>query len=73
MPPTEVLFFRSADGGVPVKADRILYFFHGRDVVVLAHALTKENAVPDIDIERAIARRNEFLSNPRTHTHEESL
>src|SRR6266498_2849604 len=25
---------------------RILYFFHGRNTIVLAHALTKERAVP---------------------------
>src|SRR6185312_4180487 len=28
---------------------RILYFFHGRNVAILAHALTKEDKVPDVD------------------------
>ena len=33
---------------------RILYFFHGKNVVVLAHAFIKEGSkVPDADIERA--------------------
>src|SRR5438105_10821812 len=35
---------------------RMLYFFHGRNAVVLAHALTKEKSVPRADIERAIER-----------------
>jgi hypothetical protein len=29
---------------------RILYCFQGRNVAVLAHALTKEGKVPDVDI-----------------------
>jgi hypothetical protein len=34
---------------------RILYFFHGQNVAILAHAITKEEAaVPPIDIERAM-------------------
>jgi hypothetical protein len=31
--------------------------FHGQNVVVLAHALTKEGRVPRVEIERAIRRR----------------
>lgn len=36
---------------------RLLHFFHGRNVAILAHALTKEDEVPDIDIDRALARK----------------
>ncbi len=51
---------------------RILYFFHGRNIAILAHAITKEEAaVPDIDIERAIERKRLFVENPETHTYVE--
>ena len=46
---------------------RILYFFHGRQVALLAHGLTKERDVPAIDIERAIQRRRRYEQNPRKH------
>ncbi|MEM9927921.1 MAG: type II toxin-antitoxin system RelE/ParE family toxin [Rivularia sp. (in: cyanobacteria)] len=50
---------------------RILYFFHGQNVTILAHAITKEQAVvPDIDIERAIKRKSLFEENPDTHTYQ---
>ena len=49
---------------------RVLYFFHGRNLAVLAHSLTKEDAVPDIEIERAIARKKLFAMNPKEHTYE---
>jgi len=48
---------------------RILYFFHGRDLVVLAHAITKEDTVPEADIERAIRRRKAFASDPERHSY----
>jgi phage-related protein len=50
---------------------RILYFFHGKCVVVLTHALTKEERVPDAEIARAVKRMRIFESNPTAHTHEE--
>jgi phage-related protein len=51
---------------------RILYFFHGRNIAILAHAITKEEAaIPDIDIERAIERKRLFVENPETHTYVE--
>lgn len=50
---------------------RILYFFHGRGVAVLAHGLTKEGAVPDQDIERALRRKRAFESRPEWHSHQE--
>jgi phage-related protein len=36
---------------------RMLYFFAGHSIVVLSHGLTKERAVPPVDIDRAIARK----------------
>jgi len=47
---------------------RILYFFAGKDVVVVSHGLIKEATVPTADIERAIARRKKFVANPGVHT-----
>lgn len=53
---------------------RILYFFHGQNVAILAHAITLEEAsVPPIDIERAIARKLLFEENPEAHTYVEEL
>jgi phage-related protein len=49
---------------------RVLYFFHGRNVAILAHSLTKEDKVPDFDIDRALARKKLFASNPKEHTYE---
>src|SRR5438874_12408103 len=36
---------------------RILYFFHGRQAAILAHSLTKERSIPEVDINRAINRK----------------
>jgi phage-related protein len=47
---------------------RILYFFHGRNVAVLAHAITKENEIPASEIKRALERKKEFIANPVAHT-----
>ena len=47
---------------------RILYFFHGQNVAVLAHGLVKEKEVPDVDIERAIQRKQKLERNPDKHT-----
>ena len=49
---------------------RMLYFFHGRNVAILAHSLVKEDKVPGVDIERAIARKKLFALNPVEHTYE---
>ena len=48
---------------------RILYFFYGQGVAVLAHGCTKEGAVADTDINRAIRRRRKFMKDPTTHTY----
>ena len=50
---------------------RILYFFHGKNVAVLAHVLTKEKEVPDRDIDIAIQRKAPFEKNPDQHTYSE--
>src|SRR5712692_9901566 len=47
---------------------RILYFFAGKDVVVVSHGLIKEATVPAVDIERAIVRSKKFAANPGAHT-----
>ena len=52
---------------------RILYFFHGRNVAVLAHALIKEGTLPRADVERAIERKRAFLDDPEKHTYEEDI
>src|ERR1051325_2412984 len=36
---------------------RILYFFDGRDVTLLANGLVKERIVPAVEIDRAIQRK----------------
>ena len=50
---------------------RILYFFHGRIAAVLAHGITKEGRVPDVEIARAIRRKIQFASDPAKHRYRE--
>ena len=50
---------------------RILYFFHGRDLAILGHAIIKEDVVPEAEIERCLRRRRAFESNPQAHTYSE--
>jgi phage-related protein len=51
---------------------RILYFFHGQNVVILAHAIIKEdNEVPDRDIELALTYKDLFVLDPETYTYVE--
>jgi Uncharacterized protein conserved in bacteria len=52
---------------------RILYFFHGQNLALLAHTLTKEGALPAADITRAIRRKEAFEHNPAQHTYEEDI
>ena len=52
---------------------RILYFFQGSEIAVLAGGLNKEGKVPDRDIERAVRRRIAFDKNPDRHTFEMEL
>jgi phage-related protein len=50
---------------------RLLYVFHGREVAVLLHALTKEGAVPAADIHRALLRKMLLDTEPDAHMHED--
>lgn len=50
---------------------RILYFFYGKNAVVLTHGLTKETEVPAEEIDAALTRKNAFERNPELHTHTE--
>ncbi|SRR5882724_12395010 len=50
---------------------RILYFFHGRNVAVLLHTLTKKDSIPPVEIERALKRKRQFEQNPEKHTYAE--
>ena len=47
---------------------RILYFFHGPVVAVLAHAVVKEDRVPDRAIQAALSRKRDFEHDPKLHT-----
>ncbi len=52
----------------------MLYFFHGREVVVISHGFTKyEATVPPAEIERARRRKQAFEADPQRCTHVESL
>jgi phage-related protein len=46
---------------------RVLYFFHGRNIALLAHALTKEREIPKQDIKRAVERRKRYEQDPKRH------
>ena len=48
---------------------RILYFFHGRNTVVLSHGITKSQKVPAQEIERTIARKHLVLKDPSRYAH----
>ena len=50
---------------------RLLYLFHGRSVAIVAHGLTKEDAVPPADIQRALRCKAAFEADPHRHTYEE--
>jgi phage-related protein len=48
---------------------RMLYFFHGRNLVVISHGIIKERIVPPKEIDLAIRRKSQFSSNPEKHTY----
>ena len=50
---------------------RILYFFHGQNVAILAHGLTKEKEVPKGDIALAVQRKERFERDPAKYTYRE--
>ena len=48
---------------------RILYFFHGQEIVVLSHGMVKQRAeIPKRDIELAIQRRNIYFAASQNHS-----
>lgn len=48
---------------------RVLYFFHGKGVAVLAHLVShKKGAVDPADIDRALRRKARFEADPASHT-----
>ena len=47
---------------------RMLYFFHGRELVVVSHGLVKERAVPPKEIEQALNNKRAFESDPEKHS-----
>lgn len=49
---------------------RLLYFFHGRNVAVLDHALSKEAGIFAPKLKRAIERKARFEADPEAHTYE---
>ena len=48
---------------------RLLYFFHGNTAAVLASGIVKEDRVPPVEIDRAVARKRNFEANPTKHTY----
>jgi hypothetical protein len=63
---TASIELRPSYQGVPY---RILYFFVGKDLVVLSHGITKEDKVPDVEIERAVERKKRFEADPKAQTY----
>lgn len=51
---------------------RMLYFFHGKAVVVLSHGLVKEREVPPKEIDKAVERKRKFEANSKRHTYKET-
>jgi phage-related protein len=47
---------------------RMLYFFHGRSVVVVTHGVVKERETPAREIKKAIRAKEAFLLDPSAHT-----
>jgi phage-related protein len=52
---------------------RLLYFFAGKQIAVLGHAITKEDTISDRDIDLAIHRMRSFHADPKTHTFSQPL
>jgi hypothetical protein len=51
----------------------IILTLHERTDSIVVHALTKEDAVPAVEINRAIARKAAFTSNPILHSFDGEL
>lgn len=48
---------------------RMLYFFHGNVAAVVSHGLTKERAVPPVEIDRAVRRKQLFEQSPKKRSY----
>lgn len=48
---------------------RVLYSFVGGNIVLLSHGCSKIEKVPDVEIDRAISRREAYLSDSVAHTY----
>jgi len=51
---------------------RLLYFFHGQNCVVISHGITKEDEVPDKEIDAAIANKELYKSDPEKYSYFET-
>ncbi len=52
---------------------RVLYFFHGREAVILSHGIIKqESEVPLKEIELALKRKVIFEKDPAAHSYSEN-
>lgn len=51
---------------------RMLYFFHGNVAAILSQGLVKETAVPPVEIDRAVERKQRFEQNPELFTYREA-
>ena len=49
---------------------RILYFFCGSNVACLSHGITKEDEVPDVEIDLAVRRKLQVQRDPERFTAE---
>jgi len=46
---------------------RILYFFSGKNIVVISHGISKESEVPAVEINRALERKKKYEASPKSH------
>jgi hypothetical protein len=46
---------------------RILYFFSGKNIVVISHGIAKQSVVPPVEINRAFDRKKQYEANPKAH------
>ena len=52
---------------------RILFFFHGKNMIILSHGLRKEDKIPETEIQRALLRKKRLENNPERYIcHEDS-
>ena len=52
---------------------RVLYGFVGKDLVLVSHGITKEKAVPDTEIDLAVARLALYHRDPNRYVTEEEM